>query len=102
MDDQMRKEVMEVCTTACEKHTANNELVNIIISIRPSYKNNNSPAPCIFQCAKAIKEILDKKFGASWHVVVGEGFGFELSYEVKKLLYMFFAGSLAVCVWKCS
>ena len=49
-----------------------------------------------------IKEILDKKFGASWHVVVGEGFGFELSYEVKKLLYMFFAGTLAVCVWKCS
>ena len=49
-----------------------------------------------------IKEILDKKFGASWHVVVGEGFGFELSYEVNKLFYMFFAGSLAVCVWKCS
>ena len=35
MDDQMRREVMEVCTTACEKHTANNELVNIIKSIRP-------------------------------------------------------------------
>ena len=49
-----------------------------------------------------IKELLDKKFGASWHVVVGEGFGFELSYEVNKLFYMFFAGSLAVCVWKCS
>ena len=29
-----------------------------------------------------IKEVLDKKFGPSWHVVVGEGFGFELSYEV--------------------
>ena len=56
----------------------------------------------MLQCAKAIKEILDRKFGASWHVVVGEGFGFELSYEVKKLLYMFFAGTLAVCVWKCS
>ena len=30
-----------------------------------------------------IKEVLDKKFGPSWHVVVGEGFGFELSYEVR-------------------
>ena len=29
-----------------------------------------------------IKEVLDKKFGPSWHVVVGEGFGFEISYEV--------------------
>ena len=35
-----------------------------------------------FKCAKMIKEVLDKKFGPSWHVVVGEGFGFEISYEV--------------------
>ena len=28
MDEAMKKEVMDVCTTACEKHTANNELVN--------------------------------------------------------------------------
>jgi len=79
MDDNMKREVMDVCTNACEKHVSNNEM-----------------------CAKMIKEMLDKKFGASWHVVVGEGFGFELSYEVKKLMYMFFAGTLAVCVWKCS
>jgi len=79
MDEQMKKDVMDICTLACERHTSNNEM-----------------------CAKMIKEALDKKFGPSWHVVVGEGFGFELSYETKKLLYMFFAGSLAVCVWKCS
>eukprot|EP00092_Neocalanus_flemingeri_P039736 GFUD01043274.1.p1 GENE.GFUD01043274.1~~GFUD01043274.1.p1 ORF type:complete len:102 (+),score=30.40 GFUD01043274.1:114-419(+) len=78
MDETMKRNVMEVCTTACEKHTANNEI-----------------------CAQMIKEILDRKFGASWHVVVGEGFGFELSYEVKKLLYMFNNGTQAVCVWKC-
>ena len=45
---------------------------------------------------------MDRKYGNSWHVVVGEGFGFEVSYEVSTLLYMFFAGNLAVCVWKCS
>ena len=28
MDENMKKEVMEVCTTACERHTANNELVS--------------------------------------------------------------------------
>ena len=27
MDENMKKEVMDVCTTACERHTANNELV---------------------------------------------------------------------------
>ena len=71
--------VLEVCINACEKHTANNE-----------------------NAARMIKETLDKKYSPSWHVVVGEGFGFEVSYELKKLMYMFFAGNLAVCVWKCS
>ncbi|NXD67511.1 DNAL4 protein, partial [Eolophus roseicapillus] len=52
--------------------------------------------------AKMIKETMDKKFGSSWHVVTGEGFGFEIAHEVKNLLYMFFGGSLAMCVWKCS
>ena len=35
------------------------------------------------QCAQAIKELLDQRYGPSWHVVVGEGFGFDISYEVK-------------------
>jgi hypothetical protein len=26
---------------------------------------------------------LDKKFGCSWHVVVGEDFGFQITYEVR-------------------
>ena len=34
------------------------------------------------QCAQAIKELLDQRYGPSWHVVVGEGFGFDISYEV--------------------
>ena len=79
MPDDMKAEVMEMCVNACEKHTTNNE-----------------------NAAKMIKEALDKKFGTSWHVVVGEGFGFEISYELKNLMYMFFAGNIAVCAWKCS
>ena len=30
MDETMKKDVMEVCTNACEKHTANNEMVRIV------------------------------------------------------------------------
>lgn len=52
--------------------------------------------------ARMIKETMDKKFGSSWHVVIGEGFGFEITHEVKNLLYLYFGGTLAVCVWKCS
>ena len=36
------------------------------------------------------------------HVVIGEGFGFEITHEVKHLLYMFFGGNLAIAIWKCS
>lgn len=52
--------------------------------------------------AKMIKESMDKKFGASWHASVGEGFGFNVTHEVKNLLYMYFGGTMAVIVWKCS
>ena len=31
-----------------------------------------------------IKETLDKRFGTTWHVVVGEGFGFDISYEISR------------------
>ncbi|XP_053347683.1 dynein, axonemal, light chain 4b isoform X1 [Clarias gariepinus] len=79
MPEEMRVETMELCVTACEKFATNNE-----------------------SAARMIKESMDKKFGSSWHVVIGEGFGFEITHEVKNLLYMFFGGSLAVCVWKCS
>jgi dynein light chain 4 len=30
-----------------------------------------------------IKEQMDKKFGAPWHVVVGKGFSYEVTYEVR-------------------
>ena len=36
------------------------------------------------QAAQMIKEGLDKRLGATWHVVVGEGFGFDISYEISR------------------
>merc|ERR1711976_134367 len=79
MNEEMRVEAMELCVTACEKFSSNNETA-----------------------AKMIKETMDKKFGASWHAVVGEGYGFEITHEVKNLMYMFFGGQTSICVWKCS
>ena len=52
--------------------------------------------------ARFIKETLDKKFGPAWHVVVGEGYGFEITHEVKNILYMFFGGCQAILLWKCA
>ncbi|BES94331.1 Dynein light chain [Nesidiocoris tenuis] len=78
MIDDMRNEAIELIVTACEKHAANNEMA-----------------------AKVIKDNLDVKFGPSWHAVVGEGFGFNISYECKTLLYLFFGGNTGICIWKC-
>lgn len=49
-----------------------------------------------------IKETLDRKYGGSWHAVVGEQYGLEVSHEKGSILYMFFGNNLAVCVWRCS
>lgn len=51
---------------------------------------------------KLIKEHLDKQYGQHWNVIIGEGFGFEVSYLKRHLLYMFTLGSFGVLVWKCS
>lgn len=79
MNEEMRVEAMELCVTACEKHSTNNE-----------------------SAAKMIKDTMDKKFGPAWHAVVGMGFGFEIAHDVKNLLYMFFGGNTAICLWKCA
>ncbi|XP_073847805.1 dynein axonemal light chain 4 [Musca autumnalis] len=79
MNEEMRTEAIELSITACEKYASNYE-----------------------QAARIIKEAMDKKFGIYWHVVVGEGFGFEITYETKNILYLFFAGNLAILLWKCS
>merc|ERR1712037_624028 len=49
MDDDMKKEVMEICNTACDNHAANNEL-----------------------CAKNIKEVLDKKLDQAGTSLLGK------------------------------
>ena len=75
---------MEVCICACEKHI-NDRLDNGLV-------------------AKKIKSALDSRYRSggpsAWHVVVGERYSFEIVYEVKNLLYMYFSARLAVCVWK--
>lgn len=79
MNEEVQSEAVEVAVTACEKFATSNE-----------------------RAAKMIKDAMDKKYGPSWHVVVGESFGFEISFECSFLLYMFFGTNLAILIWKCS
>mmetsp|Transcript_5449 Transcript_5449/g.9443 ORF Transcript_5449/g.9443 Transcript_5449/m.9443 type:complete len:107 (+) Transcript_5449:105-425(+) len=77
MHQEMKEEAMDICITAVEKYTNDME-----------------------KCTQMIKDQMDKKFGAPWHVVVGKGFGYEITYEVRNILYIFVGGTTAVLLWK--
>ena len=38
--------------------------------------------------AKLIKDTMDKKFGAVWHCAIGEGFGFDITYQQRNMIYV--------------
>ncbi|KAJ3298248.1 Dynein light chain 4, axonemal [Borealophlyctis nickersoniae] len=79
MVDELRLEAVDMVVTAVEKHPGNFEAA-----------------------AKTIKELMDKRCGSSWHTIVGEGYGFEVTHEMRNLLYMYFGGNLGILVWKAS
>ncbi|GMH40867.1 hypothetical protein BSKO_08771 [Bryopsis sp. KO-2023] len=74
---EMFEEAKDVCIMAVEK-----------------YPNE------VEKCTQVIKEVMDKKFGSPWHVVVGKGFSFEITYAVQHILNMFIGGTVSVLVWK--
>ena len=50
--------------------------------------------------AQLIKTTLDKKFGAAWHCAIGEGFGFDVTYQAKNMVYIYY-GSIGILAYKC-
>ena len=78
MSDDLKEEIVDICVNACERNMKNNE-----------------------NAAKMIKKILDHKYEPQWNVVVGEAFGFEVTHNVDSLLYLYFGGHIAICLWKC-
>lgn len=79
MHPETASEVLEVITMGMDKHAAT--------------KNYEA-------AAQLIKATLDKKFGASWQCVIGEGFGFDVTYQEKNMQYIFY-GNVGILVYKC-
>ena len=44
---------------------------------------------------------MDKRFGATWHCIIGKNYGFEVTHEQENLLYLFYQGNIAVLLFKC-
>lgn len=49
--------------------------------------------------AAEIKKECDKKFGPTWHVVVGKNFGSYVTHETKHFIY-FYISNIAFLIWK--
>ena len=79
MPAEMRDEAIDISISAVEKFPKNME-----------------------KATQTIKENMDRKFGSHWNVICGEGFSYEISYEVKHVLYVFVGGTKVVLVWKVS
>ena len=77
MSAEMKEEAMDVAITAVEKYPGDLE-----------------------KCTELIKQTMDKKFGAPWHVVAGKGFAYSCTYEMKHFLYIFVGGQTGVLLWK--
>jgi dynein light chain 4, axonemal len=80
MSAEMAQEALEVITMSVDKHTQG--------------PNKNYEA-----AAQLIKISLDKKFGAAWHCVIGEGFGFDITYQSSNMAYIYY-GTLGVLIFK--
>ena len=78
MAPEMFAEAVELITMAVDKHVTS--------------KNYEA-------AAALIKNTFDKKFGTHWHCVIGEGFGFQVTYQQRHLVYVFY-GQLGVLVYK--
>ena len=75
MIEEMRSEAVDLVISACEKHQSNYEAA-----------------------ARMVKESMDKKYNENWLVVIGQGFAFEVTHEVKHVLWMYFCDTaILVC-----
>ena len=44
-----------------------------------------------------IKNTMDKKFGSTWHCIIGEGFGFDVTCQRKYLLHIYYGCTGVLC-----
>lgn len=51
--------------------------------------------------ARSVKEQMDRKFGPSWHCIIGEGFGFQCTYQLRHMIFIYYQGNVAILLFKC-
>jgi len=75
MSDAMQQEAVDVANQALNKHNIEKDV------------------------AAHIKKEFDKKYGPTWHVIVGRNFGSYVTHETKHFIY-FYLGQVAILIFK--
>jgi dynein light chain 4 len=96
MNEDLRAETVDMVVTAVEKHPGNYEVYSKMSFLSTHIYLNSVASQA---ASKNIKEAMDKKCGNAWHAVIGEGFDFEITYEMGNIIYMY-VGILGILVWK--
>jgi len=52
------------------------------------------------KASQACKEALDKKFGPTWNVCVGEGFGYEVTYNARHMILVYYGEKVGILAFK--
>ena len=47
-----------------------------------------------------IKDTMDKKCGSTWHCAIGEGFGFDVTYQQRNMIFIYY-GPVGILLYKC-
>lgn len=71
------------------------EAVDIVISAVDKNPGNYEAA------ARQIKESMDKKFGPTWHCIVGEGYAFDVTHHMGQMVHVYYQGNVAILLYKC-
>ena len=92
------KKVFAKPLVATEDMTAEmaNETVEIITAAVDKFLSTENYE----KAAQAVKDGMDKKFGPTWHCCIGEGFGYDVTYNTRNMLMLYYGEKLGILVFK--
>ena len=104
MPEEMRQDCVDLVITAIEKFQGNYEVRARTTHAagqhaRPAHALSSTWPAVAQSAARLVKETMDKKYNESWVVIIGQGFAFEVTHEVKHVLWMFLS-DLSALVYK--
>lgn len=96
-ESEMRKITAKPIVKACDlvPQEMSSDAIEIIQMAVDKYVNSGNYEAM----SKAIKETMDKKYGPQWHCAIGEGFGFDVTYQQPNMIYVFY-GKVGILLYK--